>query len=457
MKDIAIMSFRDLKIENKNVLDCIKNPIAYAASSFDSTKYDKYFLFSYYYDVWGFAVMSFFERQNKILSHLKLEIIDEYCNTKDMFVEMVQAHIDQDEPVFIFLDYYNIFYNQAFYKKRHIPHGIIITGYNETNNTFALRERIIVQPDALYPFQLTEDMVYDMWEASCKSMQYDHKIYYIKENKNCENLKMEEILHNVYQYTGQNNIIGYIQQYHKEFSETDAFFLRRQYDATVYFFELIRKIVLSNELELEVVEFGKHYAEFIDLFVNKAIKNMMSGAIHQDKMEKQAEILQDLDHQLFSLIGKISKEYQLLEKEYQLLKNAALSCKVMASSMVVADIPYNCDKTVNGKYSDDEMMQNHWVSNDTDKIHWIKYDLGQKWPIQRIVLYHINCNVLVDYIIQGSNDNLHWEDLFQEVNNQKAINLYYFKGQSYQFIRVYITNPSTQGSAARLLEFQAWV
>ena len=69
----------------------------------------------------------------------------------------------------------------------------------------------------------------------------------------------------------------------------------------------------------------------------------------------------------------------------------------------------------------------------------------------------INCNVLVDYIIQGSNDNLHWEDLFQEVNNQKAINLYYFKGQSYQFFRVYITNPSTQGSAARLLEFQVWV
>ena len=44
MKDITIRSFRDLKIEDKNVLDCITNPIAYAACSFDPVNYNKYFL-----------------------------------------------------------------------------------------------------------------------------------------------------------------------------------------------------------------------------------------------------------------------------------------------------------------------------------------------------------------------------------------------------------------------------
>ena len=125
--------------------------------------------------------------------------------------------------------------------------------------------------------------------------------------------------------------------------------------------------------------------------------------------------------------------------------------------MVVADIPYSCEKTVNGKYSDKEMMQNHWVSNDTDKVHWITYDLGQKWPIRKIVLYHIKCNVLVDYTIQGSNDSQHWDDLCNVVNNQDGTTPYYLKGQAYQFLRVYITNPSTQGGAARLLEFQVRV
>lgn len=175
----------------------------------------------------------------------------------------------------------------------------------------------------------------------------------------------------------------------------------------------------------------------------------MTGTIHQNKMEKHADTLQELDHQLFSLIGRIAKEYRAIE-------NVALGCKVTASSMVVADLPYSCDKAVNGKYSDAEMMQNHWVSNDTDKVHWITYDLGLIRPIRKIVLYHIKCNVIVDYTIQGCNDNPHWDDLGDAVNNQEGITAYYLKGQSYRFLRVYITKPSTQGSAARLLEFQAW-
>lgn len=449
MKDIILIPFRDLKIEDINVLDCIKNPIAYAASSFDSPNYNKYFLMSYYYETWKNSDMTFLECQNRLLSPLKLEMKEENCGTKDLFVKMAQTHINQDEPVFVFLDYYHIFYNTSFYKSRHISHGIIITGYNETNNTFGLRERIVIQPDGLYYLQLTEDMVYDMWEASCISMQRDRKIYYIQGNKHCASIETEEILQQVYQYTGQNNIVVYLQQYNKEYSETDGFYLRRQYDATVYFFELIREIVLSNELESEVVQFGKHYAEFMNLFINKAIKNMMSGTIQQGKMEKQVETLQELDRQLFSLLGKISQEHQAL-------RNVAFGCKVTASSMVVADIPYSGDKTVNGKYGDADMMQNHWVSNSTDKVHWITYDLGQKWPIKKIVLYHIQCNVLISYMIQGSNDNQHWDDLCNTVNNQKGIAPYYLKGQFYRYLRVYITNPSTQGTAARLLEFQAW-
>ena len=64
--------------------------------------------------------------------------------------------------------------------------------------------------------------------------------------------------------------------------------------------------------------------------------------------------------------------------------------------LVTADIPYSGDKTVNGKYSDEERMENHWVSNDTDRIHRLAYDPGQAYPVKKIVLYHIKCNVLHD-------------------------------------------------------------
>ena len=62
--------------------------------------------------------------------------------------------------------------------------------------------------------------------------------------------------------------------------------------------------------------------------------------------------------------------------------------------MVTADIPYSGDKTVNGKYSDKERMENRWVSYDTDRIHRLAYDPGQAYPVKKIVLYHIKCNVL---------------------------------------------------------------
>lgn len=89
--------------------------------------------------------------------------------------------------------------------------------------------------------------------------------------------------------------------------------------------------------------------------------------------------------------------------------------------MVTADIPYSGDKTVNGKYSDKERMENHWVSNDTDRIHRLAYDPGQAYPVKKIVLYHIKCNVLIDYTIQGSRDSLQRKDLCRETDSHAGI------------------------------------
>ena len=100
--------------------------------------------------------------------------------------------------------------------------------------------------------------------------------------------------------------------------------------------------------------------------------------------------------------------------------------------MVTADIPYSGDKTVNGKYSDEERMENHWVSNDTDRIHWIAYDPGQAYPVKKIVLYHIKCNVLIDYTIQGSRDSLQRKDLCRETDSHAGIS-----GQGESFRRFF--------------------
>lgn len=448
MKDIELKSFRELKLEDKNVLDCIRNPVAYASTILHPTNYNKYFMMLYYYDTWDNKNEPFIKRQNRILSNLKLEMKEELCESKDAFVDAVRRHIDQDESVFIFVDYYHMFYNKSYYKRQHIPHGILITGYDETNHTLGLRERIIIEPDGLYYFQLTEDMVYDLWSNSCESRNREKKIYSIRKNTAYANLAIEDILQQIYLDQEDNYLIDYIRNYDKEFSETDGFFLRRHYNATAYLFELIQDAVVLEDLKTEVTEFRKEYLAFLNLFVSTAIRNMVAGG-GQNRMEKQFETLKEWDHRFFSLIGRVSAYFQNA-------RNIALGCKVTTSSMVVADIPYSGEKTVNGKYSDADMMQNHWVSNDTDKNHWITYDFGKKRPIWKVVLYHVKCNMLVDYIIQGSNDSQQWDDLYKVVYNQEGISSYYLKGQSYRYLRVYITNPSLYGTAARLLEFQAW-
>lgn len=350
MKDIVLRSFQELGIAGKNLLNCIRNPIAYATTCYDFQNYNKYFLISYWYDTWRVLDKNFIEEQNSFLDYLNIELKQEITQDQDLFIHMIQNHIDQDQPVFIFLDYYNIFYNKTFYKKEHIPHGIIITGYDETNHTFGLRERIIINPDGLYDFQLTEDMMYDMWEASCETLRKEHKIYYFQKYNNAMSLEIEEILQNLYLEAEQNTLIRYIQKFDTEFTAVDGFILRRQYDATVYFFELLEKIILSNALVSETEEFAKKYLEFINLFINKTIKNMMIGEISKNKMEKEIKQLLELDHQLFTLIDKILSNYQSI-------KNVAYQCKVTASSMVESDIAYSPDKTVNGKYSDEVMLQ----------------------------------------------------------------------------------------------------
>ena len=66
----------------------------------------------------------------------------------------------------------------------------------------------------------------------------------------------------------------------------------------------------SAYLKAELIAFGERYAEFLNL-INKAIKNMMTGSIHQDKMEKQTTALQALDYQLFSLLGRLSQDQHI--------------------------------------------------------------------------------------------------------------------------------------------------
>lgn len=77
------------------------------------------------------------------------------------------------------------------------------------------------------------------------------------------------------------------------------------------------------------------------------------------------------------------------------------------------------------------MMENHWVSNDTDGIHRLVYDPGQAYPVKKIVLYHIKCNVLIDYTIQGRRAILCSGRICTETDSHDEITSYYLNGRPY--------------------------
>ena len=124
MKDLTFKTFKKLGLLGKNILNCIDNPIAYAASYFSADNYDNYFLLNYYYDTWAENNNDFLTYRNKLLSYMGIKLDSESCNNKNKFIRSIQSHIDSNEPVFVFLDYFNMFYNKAYYKKSHISRFI---------------------------------------------------------------------------------------------------------------------------------------------------------------------------------------------------------------------------------------------------------------------------------------------------------------------------------------------
>jgi len=465
MKKLQLNTFKQLGIDNKIAMDCFDTPLAYASSYYNPDYYFCYFLITHLYNNWELNKFPFEKAKNNILVKLGLKMSSDRADSKENFNALIRKKINNNNPVFIVFDYYNMFFEPDHYLKEHIPHGTIITAYEEDKKRFVLQDGAHMQFEGLYPLYLTEDIVYDIWEKSNTYFKqnvanpYYNRIFYITKNDKINPKTLPETLE-YFLLKGiqkENNLIHIIKE--NDISVFKGFFeqmnLRRDfYIAHEMMFNVLKKIIETEKIIIsndELNDFIIAYLTSRDAIISKIIKTSLKGKIFdQENILEWTEIIRNFDTKLFDIIQRIVDQV----RENGII-NYALNCKTWASSESNYDnIQFLSSKAVNG-YIGENDFENIWASNNTDAMHWIIFDLKKKTQIKTLVLVNFKDNYLEDFMIQGSNDAEFWDDIIIESNNNNKRNFYRGLALNYRYFRLYITKTSS-GDWACLQEFEAW-
>ena len=185
--------------ENKG-MDCVSLPIAYAASYYTNLNIDENYNPFYLYYAYNTAIQNnwhsdmnvFLEAQNFRLSSMGLEIIEIPTRSQVDFIDSIIRFLNIYCPVFMFLNYYNLWYCENTYMKSKLGHGILVSGYDRKKQIFEIRENVHIDMAApLYSFQLKEEQLYDLWQKSNDTFGWNNQnIYYIRKNNDIKTVDL---------------------------------------------------------------------------------------------------------------------------------------------------------------------------------------------------------------------------------------------------------------------------
>lgn len=191
-------------------VDCIQSPIAAAAGFLDRDNYFYYcYLYSFmkYFDVKKIVYNKpFIEATNTILSSMDLSIKSfEYGEDYDLAINNIKKLISNNKPVYIVCKYNTLFYNSYYGNKHYFrAHGILVSGFNDENDTFIINESTLLSTllknpllskqdntDVFFPLQVKSSVVREIIMDSnlqFKNSPYEHanyesRIFYIDSEK----------------------------------------------------------------------------------------------------------------------------------------------------------------------------------------------------------------------------------------------------------------------------------
>ena len=469
MKKLILKGFEQLKIEKKQALDCFDMPLAYATTVYSDDNYFSYFLLTLLYHCWNGNNDTIMRSKKQALNYLGLNLESKRVATKKEFLEKVYMSIDSGTPIFVILDYFNIFYEPTFYHRRHIAHGAVITGYEEDRGRLILQENAHMDFVGMYQLYLTDDMVYDMWKKSAVYFNDGDESapgsLYIVSNfsKNSVSRSLIEIFEFFISeiLKRKNTLLTMLES--NEFSflfDTTAqtTFRKHQYTSMEVLFDIIGLLISRNQLDeafSEYLELREEYLRQRNIIVLSIIKSAITtSALHTEILHQYIDATIKLDDKLVKFSKKLIFQINNL-KDKRHMVDFALNCKVTASSETAyAGLPAVAANAVNGNVGA-ELGGNVWRSNETDLFHWMQLDLEKIVKIQKIMLRFVR-NYCLKYEIQASCDCTVWETIVSEENNTSEVAQYDVGGVMCRYIRLKIDIPVLYGSVAMLHEVEAW-
>ncbi len=478
LKSLYIKTYEDGF--NYHGIDCISEPIAIGAGYYNKENYYYYcFLYSIIYN-WRPEV-SHIDGVNLILNKLGLKLTPVFVDNSSDLITKTKLSIDNDCPVLMLFDYFDMFYSTT-YRETHGIHGVLATGYDTEKSVIVIKEKSHVRGEIpLCEFQLTEEMLSDIWVKSNNyrnqnNWAHCNQIYSIEKSCEPEINSYEQIIKELLdgQYLKNNNSLSIeIENFDRVIcgfknSNANAISFRSRYTGSVaMFFKLIDKFISSANLEdsfyNELYLFRNDYMKYRNEVISIISKYAFKGK-HLDNNKKN-EILEKIHTYDNELHFKILNFYEQLKDQGKYpdknvtanLKNYAANCICTASSEYQeGETNILCaNRAVDGKYS--KRISDMWASDDLVGDHWLKVDLGKQACISKFIIRHefiSKLYYLVDYKIQGSNDDIIWDDLVVTEDNNKDITMHEITTSSYRYFRIYITKPSRVDNVARIMEFE---
>ncbi|WFR57110.1 hypothetical protein QA584_26450 [Anaerocolumna sp. AGMB13025] len=326
---------------SKEMFDCIDIPLAAAAGYYN---YDYYFYYGMLTAVernWGSSYLLDFDtidnvintRNDNVLKVIGLQMITHLIDKKEDVLDRLKESLQRKVPILLYVQHCSLFYN-LYYKDGtgENLHLLIIDGYDPDKNIFRVRDNAFLRgveildkdSDIMFPIQLTENMIMDIWNYNTENTVKDYMSQYLNRFFTLEsvasscNLTFQDILKNIIEQITEkkSNLLCFVDDGYKILNDVmkdpEYYILllignmKGMFRALDYFLEHSNcsKFKGAEYEDLKKVYFKcreKHFlAMYKYFFINRRLKD--------DYMKKFVMEEKENDQMLLAFLNKIYEE-----------------------------------------------------------------------------------------------------------------------------------------------------
>ena len=474
-------------------INCIDMPIAGALGYYCHEYYYYYCFYYSLYNNWREKANiedkdhHWLWLRNRIVGKLGLALTPHVIKKDSDIISFIKTSIDNGKPVILLLKYNACFYSPWYMNsKNESVHSVIVSEYDTENSTITIRDQSFVGGDyfqylkaqPLYKLQLTEEMIAEMWRKSNAKMKAENNQFYktaftldrkgppainsyydlladMSDKFECRSSKLTEYIHKF-------DALGDTAKYNNLISFYMQTFCNSLHMIFSIYYTLLDGVSASSERKEEFSKFEKEYMESRAHIISALHAHALKlKPLDTGKKNAMIDKILPSDKKLFeifsTLIHKMNQDSQIDSKPTgpnRELINFALNAKATADSQY--DDMHGAQNALNSHTIN--FLNNAWVSDASQKKHWLKVDLGREREIRLIKIVHIGPEgyYAVDFTLQGRNKNQAWVELAKVKDNDESVTVIDVSPARYRYFRLYITNPSRKDFIGRVNNFEIW-